>query len=79
MMLVRGSIMSGQYDKAITRLRTVNRIKPDNLEAIVLMADVYERLNDRKNAIEWYQRSLEFTREPALREAIRERINELGK
>ncbi len=43
MMLAKGSLMSGQYDKAISRLETVNRMQPDNLEAILMLADVYER------------------------------------
>ena len=42
MMLVRGSLLSGQYDKAISRLETVNRIKPDDIDAILLLAEVYE-------------------------------------
>ena len=47
MMLVKGSLMSGQYDKAINRLETIYRLQPDNLEAILLLADVYERTNDK--------------------------------
>ena len=34
MMLVKGSLISGQIDKAITRLQTVNRLHPENIEAI---------------------------------------------
>ena len=34
MMLGNGSLISGQYDKAITRLQTVDRLQPDNVEAI---------------------------------------------
>ena len=43
MMLAKGSLISGQYDKAISRLQTVNRLQPDNVEAILLLADIYER------------------------------------
>src|SRR5439155_25475775 len=60
MMLAKGSIMSGQYDRAISRLQTINRLRPDNLEAILMLADVYERTNEKKDAIKWYQQSLLF-------------------
>jgi tetratricopeptide (TPR) repeat protein len=70
MMLVKGSLLSGQFDKAITRLETINQIKPDNIEVLLLLADVYERMNDKKNAISWYQK---------LKTAIEKRIEELKK
>ena len=79
MMLVRGSLLSGQYDKAISRLETVNRIKPDDIDAILLLAEVYERMNDKKNAISWYQKCLQFAKEPELKTAIEKRIEELKK
>jgi tetratricopeptide (TPR) repeat protein len=79
MMLVRGSLLSGQYDKAINRLETVNRIKPDDIDAILLLAEVYERMNDKKNAISWYQKCLPFAKETELRLAIEKRIAELKK
>ncbi|HRF20230.1 MAG TPA: hypothetical protein PK977_18760, partial [Chitinophagaceae bacterium] len=41
--LVKGSLLSGQYDKAISRLETVTRLQPTNIEAILLLADTYER------------------------------------
>jgi tetratricopeptide (TPR) repeat protein len=79
MMLVKGSLISGQYDKAISRLETVNRIKPDNIDAILLLAEVYERMNDKKNAISWYQKCLQFAKQPELKMAIEKRIEELKK
>ncbi|MFZ1261882.1 MAG: tetratricopeptide repeat protein [Chitinophagaceae bacterium] len=79
LMLVRGSLISGQYDKAISRLETVTRIKPDNLDALLLLAEVYERMADKKKAISWYQKSLQFAKEPELKTAIEKRIEELKK
>jgi tetratricopeptide (TPR) repeat protein len=79
LMLVRGSLISGQYDKAISRLETVTRIKPDNLDALLLLAEVYERMADKKKAISWYQKSLQFAKEPELKMAIEKRIEELKK
>jgi tetratricopeptide (TPR) repeat protein len=79
MMLVRGSLLSGQYDKAITRLEAVNRMKPANLDALLLLAEVCERMNDKKKAISWYRESLKYASEPELKTAIVKRIEELGK
>lgn len=79
MMLARGSLISGQYDKAISRLETVNRLKPDDIDAMLLLAEVYERMNDKKKAISWYQKCLPFTKQDELRSAIEKRIEELKK
>lgn len=79
MMLVQGSLVSGQFDKAITRLQAVNRMHPDNIEAILLMADLYERNNDKATAISWYKRSLPFIKRADLKEVIEKRINDLSK
>jgi tetratricopeptide (TPR) repeat protein len=79
LMLVRGSLLSGQYDKAISRLETANRIKPDNLDAILLLGEVYERMNNKKMAIKWYQQSIPLVKEAELKMAIEKRIAELKK
>ena len=79
MMLVKGSLLSGQYDKAITRLDKIIRLEPDNLEAIMIMADVYDRMKDKGNAIKWYQKSLQFIKREDVKAAIVKRIEELRK
>ncbi len=79
MMLVKGSLISGQYDKAISRLETINRMKPDDIDAMLLLAEVYERMTDKKNAISWYQKCLPLAKETELRIAIEKRIAELKK
>jgi tetratricopeptide (TPR) repeat protein len=79
MMLVKGSMMSGQYDKAITRLETINRLQPDNVEAIVMLADVYERMKNKMDAIRWYQKSLQIIKREDVRAEIVKRIEELRK
>jgi cytochrome c-type biogenesis protein CcmH/NrfG len=43
MILAKGSLISGQVDKAIERLQTVNRLQAGNVEAILMLAEVYER------------------------------------
>jgi tetratricopeptide (TPR) repeat protein len=79
MMLVQGSLVSGQFDKAITRLQAVNRMHPDNIEAILLLADLYERNNDKATAISWYKKSLSLIKRADLKEVIEKRINDLSK
>lgn len=76
--LARGSILSGQYDKAVNRLLTVNRLKPADLETILLLADLYERMGDKTNAIGWYRKSLDHIKRPDYRLEIEKRIEALG-
>ena len=77
--LAKGSMISGQLDRAITRLLTVNRHHPDNVEAIIMLADVNERMKKKDVAIGWYKKSLEYISRPQARADIEERIKELSK
>ncbi|MGB8192865.1 MAG: tetratricopeptide repeat protein, partial [Chitinophagaceae bacterium] len=52
-----GGAMTGQFDKAIERFRTVLEHQPSNLEARLHLAEVYEQKGDKKAAIEWYEKS----------------------
>lgn len=79
MMLAKGSLMSGQYDKAINRLQAVNRLQPENIEAILMLADAYEKTDDKMNAISWYQKSLQYIKREDVKTEIRKRIEELKK
>ncbi len=79
MMLVNGSLMSEQYDKAISRLETINRLQTSNLEAIVLLADLYARSGEKEKAVSWYQKSLPLASQPELKNEIRKRIEDLKK
>ncbi|MFI5128857.1 MAG: tetratricopeptide repeat protein [Chitinophagales bacterium] len=79
MMMVRGSLMSGQYEKAISRLQLVYQLKPNNLEAILLLADTYERINDKSNALKWYERSVPLVTNAEMKTAIEKRIEDLKK
>jgi len=79
MMLIQGSLVSGQYDKAINRLQLVNRLDPAKVEVIVLLADVYERKGDKSNAVIWYRKSLPLVKQPEVRTEIEKRIKDLSK
>jgi tetratricopeptide (TPR) repeat protein len=79
MMLVEGSLLSGQFDKAIDRLNAVCRMHPDNVQAVLMLADAYERTNEKALAVNWYRKSLLLVKRPDLQEAITKRIAELEK
>lgn len=77
--LVKGSLISGQIDKAITRLEIVNRLQPENIEAILMLAEVYERKGDKNVAAEWYNKSLQHMKRADIKAEIEKRIAELKK
>jgi len=79
LVLAKGSIISGQYDKAINRLLLINRLRTNNIEAILLLADVYERTGDKNNAVVWYVKSLPLIRQHAMKAAVEKRVEELKK
>jgi tetratricopeptide (TPR) repeat protein len=79
LMLARGSVMSGQYDKAVARLETVVRLQPKNIDGILMLADVYERMGNKSNAIIWYNKSLSLVQQVDLKKEIEKRIGELRK
>jgi tetratricopeptide (TPR) repeat protein len=77
LMLGKASLLSNQFDKAISRLETVYRHEPDNLDALLLLAEVNERMGKKEEAIRWYERSLPNIDQPRISEAIAHRIEEL--
>lgn len=77
MTLVRGLLVSGQYDKAISRLQTVNRLKPGYPDALLLLAEVYEQTGDKANAKLYYEKCLPLVQVPEVKKAIQERITGL--
>ena len=79
LVLGHGSLISEQYDGAINRFGKVLAIQPQNLEAILMMAEVYERKADKGNAIKWYSNALPFAANPNMKTALEKRIEELKK
>jgi tetratricopeptide (TPR) repeat protein len=79
MTLVQGSMISGQYDKAISRLELVNRRDPANAEAILLLADIYDRLGKKDKAVIWYRKSLSIVKQAEAKAEIEKRIKDLSK
>ena len=79
LILGHGSLVSGQYDRAINRFEKVVTLQPENLEAILMLAEVYERKADKTNAIKWYSTALPLASNPAMKTALEKRIEELKK
>jgi tetratricopeptide (TPR) repeat protein len=79
LVLGHGSLISEQYDRAIDRFGKVLAIHPQNLEAILMMAEVYERKADKANAIKWYSNALPLAPNPNMKTALEKRIEELKK
>jgi hypothetical protein len=77
--LAYGGIKSGQYDKAIERLKLVLVQEPKNMEVIFRLAEAYERKGDKKNAIAQYETLKSLIDIPEAKQDIQHRIEELRK
>lgn len=77
LMLGVGGYVSGQYDKAIERLKKVVEREPGNLEAIAFLADTYAAKGDKNEAIRWYQVSKRLANNPHYSEEVDNRIRSL--
>lgn len=79
MALARGAMVSGQIDRAVERLVLVNRIDSSNVEAILMLAEIFERKQDKQEAASWYEKSLGVISREDVKTEIRKRIAELRK
>ena len=77
LMLGIGGVVSGQLDKAIERLKTVVKKEPNNLEAIFMLAEAYERKGDNANAASWYEAGKKFISNPQMVTEINNKIKTL--
>ena len=80
MTLAMGSLMSGQTDKAKERLETIIRLDSKNLQALLLLADIYEKQDKKQEAITYYQKALPLANEHTeMRAELQKRIDALKK
>lgn len=80
MTLAMGSLMSGQTDKAKERLEIITRIDPKNIQAVLLLADIYEKQEKKPEAIQYYQKALLLVSDHAeMRSELEKRIDALKK
>ncbi|OQP46985.1 hypothetical protein A4H97_05560 [Niastella yeongjuensis] len=77
-MLGLGGIISGQFDKAVDRLLKVVQHQPENVEAMLMLAEAYERQNDKAGAVKWYNEAKKHIHNADIVHEIDERIKLLG-
>ena len=77
MALADAAVFSSQYDKAIARFQKIISLEPTNLDAILKLADAYTMIGKKKEAIEWYKKSLPLLEREEWKQEVEERINEL--
>ena len=72
-----GGKKSGQYDKAIERFTIIVKKQPQNLGAILHLAECYDLKGDKPNAIKWYQVVKSIIPNPEAKKELDDRINQL--
>lgn len=72
-----GGLVSGQYDKAVTRLLKVVNTEPNNLEAVAFLADAYAATGEKEAAIKWYTLSKRLANNPSYSKEVDNRIKML--
>ncbi len=72
-----GGVKSGQYDKAIERFKIVVTKEPDNLEAMLNLAEVYDRKGEKAEAVNWYKKVKAKINNPEAQKELDVRIKAL--
>ncbi len=69
-----GGVISTQYDKAVSRLETVVKNEPMNIEALSWLADAYAAKGDKPNALKYYEITKRMVNNPVYTKEVDERI-----
>ena len=77
LVLARFATRSGQMDKALVRYLKVIRIKPDYIEAYLLLADVYQNLGDKPKTIEVLEKYVSLCPDKEARDQVRKYIEQI--
>lgn len=78
MTLAMGSLMSGQTDLARERLETIHKLDAKNVQAILLLADIFEKQGDKTSAVTWYEKAIPLvTTHKEMQAEVTKRINDL--
>lgn len=77
MTLASGSVFSGQTEKAEARLATVIKHHPSNVQALVMMGDLKERMGHKSEATTYYKKVLPLVNRADLKKEIEARIKAL--
>lgn len=79
MILGLGGKKSGQYDKAIERFGIIVKKQPENIEALLNLAECYEEKGDKASAVKWYEEVKKLVKIPEAVKELDKRITELKK
>ena len=74
-----GGFISGQYDKAIPRLEKVLNKQPNDVEAMIYLADSYAAKGEIDKAVGLYNESKKMMNDQHYNEEVDRRIKELEK
>jgi len=74
LILGQQGIVSGQFDRAIGRFERVLKAEPENLEALLGMAEAYKGKGDRQKAVQLLERAKQVMNNPAFSKDIDEYI-----
>ncbi len=76
-MLGLGGIESRQFDKAVERLRRVVKAEPENLDAVISLAEAYDQKGNKQDAILWYENAKKKIANDEVKKEIDQRIKAL--
>lgn len=76
--LAKFGIVSGQFEKAITRLEKVLYLQPENLEALFMLSEAYEKSGDNVKAVEVLKKCLPLIDDEAFKVEIKAYIDRLN-
>jgi tetratricopeptide (TPR) repeat protein len=79
LILAMGGKKSGQNEKAIERFLILLKDEPNNIEAMVNLAECYELTNQNQLAIEWYTKVQHIINIPEAKAELAKRIQQLKK
>ena len=77
LILGRLAVVSGQYDKAITRLQKVTRLDPTDAEAYFHLAEAYRAVGKKEEAIKSLEQCKALVKDPAFAAQIDSYIQQI--
>ena len=77
LLLGKFGIVSRQYDKAIVRLEKVVSLRPQNYDALFLLAEAYREKGDKDKAIQLLEKCSKMVDKPELKKEIQQYIKNI--
>lgn len=77
LILGRLGVFSGQFDKAVNRLKIVVEQEPTNTEALYYLGDAYVGMGDKKNALKYFEQCKTTITNPQFAKELDNYINKI--